>query len=293
MSLHCYFLETRFGSGSRAHRALRDGLEKAGLKRWFDLIKLVPRKVVSEVLEGEDAERGYMLLIRVEITRDDELTERVWHVVRETPGIVNTSNGEPPAVADDEEAGEVLERLRQMPPKRWFVAQAYSGYEQRAMEALGERIEQEGPGYEPLFDELLVPAEEVMEMRAGQKRKSKRKFFPGYVLVHMELSEETWHLVKGTPRILGFIGGTPENPAPITDREASVILQRMEESEDTPAHKTIYEPGEMVRIVDGPFNDFTGTVEEVNYDKSRLRVAVLIFGRATPVELEFGQVQKS
>ncbi len=175
--------------------------------------------------------------------------------------------------------------------KRWYVVHAYSGYEKKVMHALRERIALSS--MENYFDEVLVPTEEVVEMRAGQKRKSERKFFPGYVLVHMELNDDTWHLVKNTPRVMGFIGGTAEKPAPITDSEAVKILQRMEDSEETPAHKTIYEPGEMVRVTDGPFNDFTGTVEEVNYEKSRLRVAVLIFGRSTPVELEFGQVEKS
>jgi transcriptional antiterminator NusG len=175
--------------------------------------------------------------------------------------------------------------------KRWYVVHAYSGYEKKVMNALQERITLSG--MEDYFDEVLVPTEEVLEMRGGQKRKSERKFFPGYVLVRMELNDDTWHLVKDTPRVMGFIGGTPEKPAPITDKEANKILQRMEASEETPTHKTIYEPGEMVRVIDGPFNDFTGTVEEVNYEKSRLRVAVLIFGRSTPVELEFGQVEKS
>ncbi|MEZ5492756.1 MAG: transcription termination/antitermination protein NusG [Gammaproteobacteria bacterium] len=175
--------------------------------------------------------------------------------------------------------------------KRWYVVHAYSGYEKKVMNALQERITLSG--MEDYFDEVLVPTEEVLEMRGGQKRKSERKFFPGYVLVRMELNDDTWHLVKDTPRVMGFIGGTPEKPAPITDKEANKILQRMEASEETPTHKTIYEPGEMVRVTDGPFNDFTGTVEEVNYEKSRLRVAVLIFGRSTPVELEFGQVEKS
>ena len=174
--------------------------------------------------------------------------------------------------------------------KRWYVVHAYSGYEKKVMLALQERISLSG--MEDLFEEILVPTEEVLEMRGGQKRKSERKFFLGDVLVHMELNDATWHLVKDTPRVMGFIGGTAEKPAPITDREANNILQRMEDSEDTPTHKIIYEPGELVRIVDGPFNDFTGSVEEVNYDKSRLRVAVLIFGRSTPVELEFGQVEK-
>jgi transcriptional antiterminator NusG len=175
--------------------------------------------------------------------------------------------------------------------KRWYVVHAYSGYEKKVMAALEERISL--AGMEDAFEEILVPTEEVLEMRGGQKRKSERKFFPGYVLVHMELNDATWHLIKDTPRVMGFIGGTAERPAPITDKEVSKILQRMEDSEDAPTHKTIYEPGELVRIIDGPFNDFTGSVEEVNYDKSRLRVAVLIFGRSTPVELEFGQVEKS
>ncbi|MEX1198568.1 MAG: transcription termination/antitermination protein NusG [Pseudohongiellaceae bacterium] len=175
--------------------------------------------------------------------------------------------------------------------KRWYVVHAYSGYEKKVKIALSERIALSG--MEDLFGEVLVPTEEVLEMRSGQKRKSERKFFPGYVLVQMELNDDTWHLVKETPRVMGFIGGKPDNPAPITDREADRILQRLEEGQDKPTHKVVYEPGEMVRVIDGPFNDFTGTVEEVNYEKSRLRVAVLIFGRSTPVELEFGQVEKS
>ncbi|MEX0619062.1 MAG: transcription termination/antitermination protein NusG [Pseudohongiellaceae bacterium] len=174
--------------------------------------------------------------------------------------------------------------------KKWYVVHAYSGYEKKVMHALKERIALSG--MQEYFDEVLVPTEEVLEMRAGQKRKSERKFFPGYVLVHMELNDDTWHLVKDTPRVMGFIGGTAEKPAPITEKEANKILQRMEDGQTKPTHKTVYEPGEMVRVIDGPFNDFTGTVEEVNYEKSRLRVAVLIFGRSTPVELEFGQVEK-
>lgn len=175
--------------------------------------------------------------------------------------------------------------------KRWYVVHAYSGYEKRVMNALKERIALNG--MEDQFGEVLVPTEEVLEMRSGQKRKSERKFFPGYVLVEMELNDDTWHLVKNTPRVMGFIGGKSDKPAPISKREADRILQRLEEGQDKPTHKVIYEPGEMVRVIDGPFNDFTGTVEEVNYDKNRLRVAVLIFGRSTPVELEFGQVEKS
>jgi transcriptional antiterminator NusG len=130
-------------------------------------------------------------------------------------------------------------------------------------------------------------------MKGGQKRRSDRKFFPGYVLVEMDMTDETWHLVKDVPKVMGFIGGTADRPAPITQREADAILNRVQEGVDKPKPKVLFEPGEMVRVVDGPFNDFNGVVEEVNYDKSRLRVAVLIFGRSTPVELEFHQVEKS
>jgi transcriptional antiterminator NusG len=143
------------------------------------------------------------------------------------------------------------------------------------------------------FGEIMVPTEEVVEMRDGQKRTSERMFFPGYVLVQMELDDQTWHLVKETPRVMGFIGGKADKPAPISDREAELILQRMQDSEEAPRPKTMFEPGEMVRVCDGPFNDFNGVVEEVNYSKSKLRVAVSIFGRSTPVELDFVQVQKS
>lgn len=175
-------------------------------------------------------------------------------------------------------------------PKRWYVVHAYSGYERKVKQSLEERIALSGMA--DSFGDVLVPTEEVVEMRAGQKRRSERKFFPGYVLINMELNDETWHLVKDTPRVMGFIGGKADKPAPITKKEVDEIMNRLEESVDKPAHKTVYEPGEMVRVIDGPFNDFTGTVEEVNYEKSRLRVAVLIFGRSTPVELEFSQVEK-
>jgi transcription termination/antitermination protein NusG len=174
--------------------------------------------------------------------------------------------------------------------KRWYVVHAYSGYEKKVASSLKERIALYG--MQDKFGEVLVPTEEVVEMRSGQKRKSERKFFPGYVLVQMELDDDTWHLVKETPRVMGFIGGKADKPAPITEAEAEAILQRVQ-SGDKPKPKTIFEPGEMVRVIDGPFNDFNGVVEEVNYEKSRLQVAVLIFGRSTPVELEFSQVEKS
>ena len=175
--------------------------------------------------------------------------------------------------------------------KRWYVVQAYSGYEKKVAAALIDRVELHGMG--DAFGEILVPTEEVVEIRAGQKRKSERKFFPGYVLVQMELSDDTWHLVKETPRVLGFIGGKADKPAPITDKEAEAILNRMQDSEETPRPKTLFEAGEAVRVIDGPFNDFNGVVEEVNYEKSRLQVSVTIFGRSTPVELEFTQVEKA
>jgi len=175
--------------------------------------------------------------------------------------------------------------------KRWYVVHAYSGYEKRVMAGLKEAIERNG--VEDLFGDILVPTEEVVEIRDGKKRKSERKFYPGYVLVNMVMNDQTWHLVKSTPRVLGFIGGTADKPAPITEREAQEILQRVESGVDKPRPKTVFEPGEMVRVTDGPFADFNGVVEEVNYEKSRLQVAVLIFGRSTPVELEFGQVEKA
>ena len=173
---------------------------------------------------------------------------------------------------------------------RWYVVHAYSQYENSVKKAMVERIAR--AGLQDKFGDILVPTEEVVEIRDGVKRTTERKFFPGYVLVQMEMAEETWHLVKNTPKVLGFIGGTPDKPAPISEREANQILNRVEEAVEKPKPKTLYEPGESVRVTDGPFADFNGVVEEVNYEKNRLRVAVLIFGRSTPVELEFSQVEK-
>jgi len=175
--------------------------------------------------------------------------------------------------------------------KRWYVVHAYSGFEKQVKRSLDERVKL--AGMEDKFGDVLVPTEEVVEMRGGQKRKSERKFFPGYVLVEMEMVDESWHLVKECPKVMGFIGGTSAKPAPISEKEAFAILNRVEDSVEKPKPKTLFEAGEIVRVVDGPFADFNGVVEEVNYDKSRLRVAVLIFGRSTPVELEFSQVEKS
>ncbi|MEJ2404768.1 MAG: transcription termination/antitermination protein NusG [Candidatus Thiodiazotropha sp.] len=173
---------------------------------------------------------------------------------------------------------------------RWYVVHAYSGFESQVQRSLKERVERYD--MQDKFGEILVPTEEVVEMRAGQQRKSERKFFPGYVLVQMEMTDETWHLVKDVPKVMGFIGGTGDRPAPISEKEANAILQRVQEGVEKPRPKVLFEPGEVVRVVDGPFNDFTGVVEEVDYEKSRLKVSVLIFGRSTPVDLEFGQVEK-
>ena len=184
--------------------------------------------------------------------------------------------------------------------KRWFVVHAYSGFEKSVAQALRDRIAR--MGMQDRFGDVLVPTEEVVEMRSGQKRRSERKFFPGYVLVQIvttddggipRIDSESWHLIKETPKVMGFIGGTADRPLPIRDEEAAMILNRVQEGVAKPKPKVLFEPGEMVRVTDGPFNDFNGVVEEINYEKSRLRVAVLIFGRSTPVELEFGQVEKA
>lgn len=173
---------------------------------------------------------------------------------------------------------------------RWYVVHAYSGFENQVVRSLSDRIGRSS--LQDKFGEILVPTEEVVEMRAGQKRKSDRKFFPGYVLVQMEMNDDTWHLVKEVPKVMGFVGGSSDKPAPITDREAEKILQRVQDGVEKPRPKVLFEAGEVVRVTEGPFADFNGVVEEVNYEKNRLRVAVLIFGRSTPVELEFGQVEK-
>ncbi|HHQ41216.1 MAG TPA: transcription termination/antitermination protein NusG [Chromatiales bacterium] len=175
--------------------------------------------------------------------------------------------------------------------KRWYVVHTYSGFEHQVKRSLEERIRR--AGLEDKFGEILVPTEEVVEMRDGKQRKSERKFFPGYVLVQMEMDDQTWHLVKDVPRVMGFIGGSSDRPAPLSDKEAEAILARVRESTEKPKPKVLFEPGEVVRIIDGPFNDFSGVVEEVDYDKNRLRVEVTIFGRSTPVDLEFSQVEKA
>ena len=202
-----------------------------------------------------------------------------------------------------QEQGNIVEASsteNQIDNKRWYVVHAYSGFEKSVAQALRDRIAR--MEMQDRFGDVIVPTEEVVEMRAGQKRRSERKFFPGYVLVQIvthdeagipRIDNESWHLIKETPRVMGFIGGTADKPLPISDREADTILQRVQDGVEKPRPKVLFEPGQMVRVTDGPFNDFNGVVEEVNYEKSRVRVAVLIFGRSTPVELEFGQVEKA
>lgn len=175
--------------------------------------------------------------------------------------------------------------------KRWYVVHAYSGFEKSVQRALLERIER--AGVQDKFGQILVPVEEVVEMKGGQKSISERKFFPGYVLVEMEMDDETWHLIKSTPKVTGFVGGTAQRPTPISDKEVAALMQQIQDGVEKPRPKVLFEVGEAVRIKEGPFTDFHGAVEEVNYDKSKLRVSVLIFGRSTPVELEFGQVEKA
>ncbi len=173
---------------------------------------------------------------------------------------------------------------------RWYVVHAYSGFEKSVKNALIERIAR--LDMQAMFGQILVPVEEVVELKAGQKSISERKFFPGYVLVEMEMNDESWHLVRSTPKVTGFVGGSANKPTPISEKEVNKILQQIQDGVEKPRPKVLFEPGEIVRVKDGPFADFNGSIEQVNYDKNRLRVSVTIFGRATPVELEFVQVEK-
>lgn len=175
--------------------------------------------------------------------------------------------------------------------KRWYVVHAYSGFEKSVQRALIERVNR--AGVQDSFGQILVPVEEVVEMKGGQKSITERKFFPGYVLVEMEMNDESWHLVKSTPKVTGFVGGTANKPAPISEKEVEKIMQQMQEGVDKPRPKVLFEIGEVVRVKEGPFTDFHGSVEDANYEKNKLRVSVTIFGRATPVELDFTQVEKT
>ncbi len=173
---------------------------------------------------------------------------------------------------------------------RWYVVHAYSGFEKSVQKALKERIER--TDVQHMFGQILVPVEEVVEVKGGRKSVSERKFFPGYVLVEMDMTDETWHLVKSTPKVTGFVGGSGNRPAPITEREVQSIMRQMQEGVEKPRPKVQFEVGEQLRVTEGPFTDFNATVEDVDYDKSRLKISVLIFGRATPVEVDFAQVEK-
>jgi len=174
---------------------------------------------------------------------------------------------------------------------RWYVVHAYSGMEKAAERNIVERINR--AGMQDKFGRILVPTEEVVEMKNGQRRTTERKFFPGYVLVEMVMDDDTWHLVKHTNKVTGFVGGAKNRPAPISEEEVQKIVSQMQEGTEKPRHKVEFMAGELVRVKEGPFTDFNGSVEEVNYEKSRVRVSVMIFGRSTPVELEFGQVEKT
>lgn len=187
--------------------------------------------------------------------------------------------------------GEFQAGASNHPDLKWYVVHAYSGMEKAVERNIRERALR--AGMDELFGRILIPVEEVVEVRHGQKRTTERKFFPGYVLVEMVMNDDTWHLVKSTSKVTGFVGGARNRPTPISNAEVEKIVNQMQEGSDRPRHKVEFEVGEYVRVKDGPFTDFNGTVEEVNYDKSKMRVSVTIFGRATPVELEFAQVEKA
>lgn len=222
------------------------------------------------------------------MSNDDAVADEI--TAEETASKESTADA---TKADDTSAGDTSAEETAVTGKtdiRWYVVHAYSGFEAYVKKVLESRIA--SSGYKKKFGQILVPTEEVVEMKDGTKRKSERKFFPGYVLVQMEMDNDTWHLVKQVPKVLGFIGGTSDKPAPISQAEADAILSRVEEGVDRPRPKVLFEVGEVVRVNDGPFNDFNGVVEEVNYEKSKMLVSVQIFGRSTPVELNFGQVEK-
>ena len=173
----------------------------------------------------------------------------------------------------------------------WFVVQAYSGYEQKVKAAMEERIIL--ADLKEKFGEILVPTEQVVELKSGEQKTTERRFFPGYILIQMDLDDDTWQLVKQTPRVSGFVGGTREKPSPISDAEVNNIINRIEVGEEAPRPKTMFEPGEVIRVCDGPFNDFNGVVEEVDYERNSVKVSVQILGRSTSVKLNFMQIEKT
>ena len=199
--------------------------------------------------------------------------------------VVDAMAGEAPSPA------QVLAAAPSNPDLRWYVVHAYSGMEKAVERNILERIQR--AGMQDKFGRILVPMEEVVEIKNGQKKTAERKFFPGYVLVEMVMNDDTWHLVKHTNKVTGFVGGSKNRPAPISEAEVMKIVNQMQEGTEKPRHKVEFMVGEFVRIKDGPFTDFNGSVEDVNYDKSKVRVSVTIFGRATPVELDFSQIEKT
>uniref|UniRef100_UPI00351D2FE1 transcription termination/antitermination protein NusG n=1 Tax=Rhodoferax sp. TaxID=50421 RepID=UPI00351D2FE1 len=199
--------------------------------------------------------------------------------------VVETPSNDTPVAA------QVLATAPTNPDLRWYVVHAYSGMEKAVERNIIERINR--AGMQDKFGRILVPMEEVVEIKNGQKKTTERKFFPGYVLVEMVMDDDTWHLVKHTNKVTGFVGGAKNRPAPISEAEVLKIVNQMQEGTEKPRHKVEFVVGEFVRVKDGPFTDFNGSVEDVNYEKSKVRVAVTIFGRATPVELEFSQIEKT
>ena len=199
--------------------------------------------------------------------------------------VVETPSNETPAAA------QILATAPSNPDLRWYVVHAYSGMEKAVERNIIERITR--AGMQDKFGRILVPMEEVVEIKNGQKKTTERKFFPGYVLVEMVMDDDTWHLVKHTNKVTGFVGGAKNRPAPISEAEVMKIVNQMQEGTDKPRHKVEFVVGEYVRVKEGPFTDFNGSVEDVNYEKSKVRVAVTIFGRSTPVELDFSQIEKT
>jgi transcriptional antiterminator NusG len=246
------------------------------------------------VVEAEADEAAVVEAIEAEAVEDESVTAEP--DLAATAAASEAASVEAPVAEATEvpaaEAAVAAAAVKKEPAsnRRWYVVHAYSGFESYVKKVLESRIATSE--HKKKFGDIMVPTEEVVEMREGNRRKSERKFFPGYVLVQMEMDSDTWHLVKQVPKVLGFIGGTSDKPAPISEAEADAILNRVEEGVDKPRPKVLFEVGEVVRVNDGPFNDFNGVVEEVNYEKSKMLVSVQIFGRSTPVELAFGQVEK-
>jgi len=247
-----------------------------------DAVEAAAAENEAETPRAEDQVEAAAVVDEVEATGvEDAVAEEA-----EVESPIAEDKPETDAVEDDAETKAAAQNTKQ----RWYVVHAYSGFESYVKKVLESRIAMSE--HKDKFGSIMVPTEEVVEIREGNRRKSERKFFPGYVLVQMEMDSDTWHMVKEVPKVLGFIGGTSDKPAPITEAEADAILNRVEEGVDRPRPKVLFEVGEVVRVNDGPFNDFNGVVEEVNYEKSKMLVSVQIFGRSTPVELTFGQVEK-